>query len=360
MSRPRVSVVIPTYNKAKTLAECVRAVYRQTHQPAEVIVVDDASTDGSREIAAGLPCRLVCLPVNRGVSAARNAGAAIATGDVLFFVDSDIALATDAIGNALRVLREYPDCGVVQGIYDAEPFVADGPVEVYKTLFEHYWRRRRAGVADATLFALTAIRRPAFDSVGGFDERLRDAEDIEFGTRLPDRYQIRMCADVVGRHDDVDRLRPFLTEHVRRAVSYGGLLAGTLLGPGRRSVHRRTVPVPATTGGATGAERPSSGIDVAAVVAMVCCVSTVVTVPLAAASWWLLMVPAVPFAIFVGVDSGLLRFVRRRKGSLFMVYFLGMHFLMHTTQLTGMAVGFAAGVWRTARHRSTPAAGAVR
>ena len=351
--RPRVSVVIPTYNKAKTLAECVRAVYRQTHQPAEVIVVDDASTDGSREIAAGLPCQLVCLPANQGVSAARNAGAAVATGDVLFFVDSDIALAPDAIANALRVLREHPRCGVVQGIYDAEPFVADGPVEVYKTLFEHYWRRRRAGVADATLFALTAIRRSAFDSVGGFDEGLRDAEDIEFGTRLPDRYEIRMSADVVGRHDDVDRLRPFLTEHIRRAVSYGALLAGVLLDPARRSVHRRTVADPATDPAGDG--RQSAGIDIGAVTAMICCVATVATLPLVAVSWWLLLVPAVPLIVFIAVDSDLFRFVRRRKGNRFMLYFLGMHFLMHTTQLAGMAVGFAGATARPARSRSASA-----
>ncbi|MDG4770749.1 glycosyltransferase family 2 protein [Solwaraspora sp. WMMD792] len=341
---PTVSVVIPTYNKAKTLADCVRAVYRQTHQPVEVIVVDDASTDGSREIAAGLPCRLICLPTNQGVSAARNAGAAAAIGEVLFFVDSDIALAPDAIGNALRVLREHPGCAVVQGIYDAEPLAADGPVEVYKTLFEHYWRRQRDGVADATLFALTAIRRQAFDDVGGFDERLRDAEDIEFGTRLPARYEIRMSADVVGRHDDVDRLRPFLAEHVRRAVSYGALLVGVLVADDRRRVHRADGQRPETA-------RPASGVDVGAVAAMLCCAATAVTLPLAAVAGWLLAVPAATFTAFTLVDGALFRFVRRRKGNRFLVYFVAMHFLMHTTQLAGMTVGFAAGLVRSTRRR---------
>ncbi|MFY1694196.1 MULTISPECIES: glycosyltransferase [unclassified Solwaraspora] len=337
-----MSVIIPTYNKAKTLAECVRSVYRQTCQPVEVVVVDDASTDGSREIAAGLPCQLVCLPANRGVSAARNAGAALATGEVLFFLDSDIALAPDAIGNALRVLAAHPECGVVQGIYAAEPFAADGPVEVYKTLFEHYWRRRRAGVADSTLFALTAIRREAFDAVGGFDERLRDSEDVEFGTRLPQRYQIRMSAQVIGRHDDVDRLGPFLAEHVRRAVSYGALLAGTLVGARRRSPHR-----PHTSGLSDGTDRPGRGFDVAAAVAMFCCTAALVTLPLALFDKWLLVLPALFGAAFLVVDRGLLRFVWRRKGNRFLVYFVGMHFVMHTTQLAGMAAGFAAAALRS-------------
>ncbi|MFY1632104.1 glycosyltransferase family 2 protein [Solwaraspora sp. WMMB335] len=346
----RVSVIVPNYNKAKTLADCLRAVRRQTRAPAELIVVDDASTDASREIAAGVPCRLLTLGTNRGVSAARNAGAAAATGDVLFFVDSDIALAPDAIATALRVLRDDPRCAVVQGIYDAEPLVADGPVEVYKTLFEHYWRRQRAGVTDATLFALTAIRRQVFDEVGGFDENLRDAEDIEFGTRLPSRYTIRMSADVLGRHDDVDRLGPFLAEHVRRAVGYGALLAGTARWalPGRRQAE------------AVPAARPASGVDVGALVAMTGCTVALLTAPLVLLSWWLLAVPVTALAAFGFADRALFRFVRRRRGTGFLAYFVGMHFFMHTTQLAGMMAGFAAGLWRTVwRPPSSPSSAAA-
>src|SRR5690606_35643885 len=160
---------IPNHNKAKTLRACLAAVVAQTHPPAEIIVVDDASTDDSREIIGEfraacrsgigqhfraacrsgigkqLPVRLIGFEVNRGPAAARNAGARAAIGDVLFFLDSDIALAPDAIANALRVLHEHPECAMVQGIYDWQPLVVDSRVEEYKALCEHFWRRRSVG-----------------------------------------------------------------------------------------------------------------------------------------------------------------------------------------------------------------------
>ncbi|WP_219825545.1 glycosyltransferase [Nonomuraea typhae] len=331
-----VSVIIPNYDKAKTLRACLESVYAQTHQELEVIVVDDASTDGSREIAAAFPCRLLAFDVNRGVSAARNAGAAAATGEVLFFVDSDIALDPGAIATALRILRERPETGVVQGIYAAQPLFADGPVEVYKTLFEHFWRRRRSGVADATLFALTAVPRRVFDEVGGFDEEMRDTQDIEFGTRLPSRYVIWMSDQVLGRHDDVDRFWPYLREHLRRARTYGALVARLLLG---RSRHPE-------------AGRASRRIDVAAVACMVSCALAALLLPLAVFNGWALLGSLALFAVFVAIDRPLWGFVRREKGGLFLVYFVAMHFVMHATEMAGMLAGAVHAVARPARGRS--------
>lgn len=349
---PTVSVIVPNYNKAASLADCLRSIQEQTRRPVEIIVVDDASTDRSREIAAGFGCQLIALPTNRGVSAARNIGAAAASGDVLFFLDSDIALAPEAIATAVRTLRAHPDCAVVQGIYDAQPLHDGGPVEVYKTLFEHYWRRRGAGVTDATLFALTAIPRPVFEEVGGFDETLRDAEDIEFGTRLPARYEIRMSADVLGRHDDVDRFWPYLSEHVSRAVGYGRLLANMLAG------HRRTATD--TTGTRPDGGRTGKTVDRAAVAAMLCCAGVPLTLPLAAVAVQLIVVPLLLAAGFAVVDRGLLGFVRRRRGHLFLAYFVGMHMLMHATQLVGMAAGAAVATVDLRRRRRGGMAGRRR
>jgi glycosyltransferase involved in cell wall biosynthesis len=312
-----VSVIIPNYNKDKTLRACLSAVYRQTSPPTEVIVVDDASTDGSRAIAREFPCVLVEQPVNLGVSAARNAGARAASGDVLFFVDSDIALAPDAIATALRILDDHPEFGVVQGIYDIQPLYRDSLLEEYKTLFEHYWRARAAGIAVTTLFSLTAVPRKVFDEVGGFEERLRDGEDNEFGMRLPDRYQIWMSDRVLGRHDDVDRFRPYLAEHLRRAVTFGTLL-------------RRP--------DATAFNRGSR--DHATAIAMICCAGTVFTAPLPLlAGWWTTTVPLGLFLLYLWVDRAVLGFALRRRGPLFALYFTGMHALMHATQLCGMAIG---------------------
>src|SRR6266545_2048903 len=136
--RADIAVIVPNYNKKKTLRACLESVYAQTYAPAEVIVVDDVSTDGSLEIARQFPCAIVEPPRNQGPAGARNLGVASSSAPLLFFLDSDTALATDAIHNAVKAYRETPDCGMVQGIYDKEPLYDDGPVERYRVLCEHF------------------------------------------------------------------------------------------------------------------------------------------------------------------------------------------------------------------------------
>ncbi|MEV2238340.1 glycosyltransferase family 2 protein [Micromonospora sp. NPDC049891] len=338
----RVSVVVPNFNKERTLHDCLSAVYAQTPPPAEVIVVDDASTDRSRQIAAGFPCTVVAFAANRGVSAARNAGAARATGDVLFFVDSDIALAPGALAAAVRALESHPDCGVVQGIYDLRPLYDDGPVEAYKTLFEHYWRRRATGVTTSTMFALTAVPRDVFDLVGGFDERLRDAEDVEFGTRLPRRYEVRVSDEIVGRHDDVDRLWPYLSELFRRAVTYADAV-----------VAARWQRPPA---GADAGERLPPSVDVGSVVGMGATGLAVAGVPLVVVSPWLGLLPVALFTAAVVVDRELLAFALRHRGPGFLIYATWLRSMTHLTEFVGMGLGVCAALLRRVRaDRSRPA-----
>ncbi|MBE1489801.1 glycosyltransferase 87 family protein [Plantactinospora soyae] len=356
----RVSVVIPNFNKEKTLQACLTAVYAQSFPPAEVIVVDDASTDRSRQIVAGFPCTLLAFPANRGVSAARNAGATRATGEVLFFVDSDIALAPDALAGALRVLREHPRCGVVQGIYDLHPLFADGPVESYKTLFEHFWRRQAVGVTSSTMFALTAVPRPVFDAVGGFDERLRDAEDVEFGTRLPASYEIRTSDRVVGRHDDVDRLWPYLSELFRRARTYAGAVVVARWTPPPTPGPRPAAEPPPTSGPLPG-PLPASGperrephrIDLGSVAGMLGSASAVAALPLVIASLWLLAVPLTLLAGFLAADRELLTFALRQRGPGFLLYAAMLRFLTHLTEFAGLALGVTQAVARRIRYART-------
>jgi|HigsolmetaAR206D_1030411.scaffolds.fasta_scaffold02040_6 hypothetical protein len=360
-STETVSVIIPSYNAGKTLAACLDAVYAQTVPPAEVIVVDDASRDDSVAIARRYPCRVVVQPVNRGVAAARNTGAAVSRGSVLFFVDSDIALAPDAIAQALRVLADDPGCAMVQGIYDREPLYADGPVETCKTLYEHFWRRRSAGLVTVTLFALTAIRRDVFAAVGGFDENLRDGEDVEFGTRLAAGTRIRMSEAVVGRHDDVDRLRPLLREQYRRATLFGANLVRGWRRGGRAGV--------ATT--RTNALSPAGVLSCAATLAGVppalvaagllglAPAAVPAPVPLAA-----LVLPLLAYCGFLLANRALLGFVRRQTGPAFAGYFAAVHFLLTAATVWGTAVGLIRlalrpGRWPAAAGGAAPVAAEV-
>ncbi|MEU7755955.1 glycosyltransferase family A protein [Micromonospora sp. NPDC049101] len=315
-----VAVIVPNYNKAKTLRACLDAIYAQTRTPMEVIVVDDASTDGSRDIARGFPCTLVEQRINRGVSATRNAGVAASTAPLLFFVDSDIALAPEAIENATRVLRSRPDHAMVQGIWAAEPLFDDGPVEVYRLLHEHFWRRRTVGRATATMFSLSLIPRAVFVAAGGLDEELRSGEDVEFGTRLPARYRTVVTDTVVGRHDDVDRLLPFLWEQLSRAANPDVLL---------KTWSRRN-------SGAAGT-RMHMMSPAGLLLAALCCLTVAGGL---LRPWLLLLLPPLLLGFLV-VSREFLGFVRRRKSARFTVFAAGMHLLFYTAAGLGAAVGLS-------------------
>lgn len=309
-----VSVIVPNYNSAKTLDACLRSIYAQTYPPHEVVVVDDRSTDASPDIARRFPCRLIENPVNGGVSVARNAGAAAATGDVLFFLDADEALTPDSLANAVAILNEDPGCGCVHGLTAPEPLVDDGPVEWYKTLHTYWWRWRRVGVVQTAFFAQGAIRRAVFDAAGPFDERLRDSEDLEYSDRLAPITRIVMTERIMASHDEEYRLGHLIVEQFRRSQ----LLARTVLKASRKGKASLT------------ANRPLGIAAVAAAAA---------TLPLAIIAPALTALPALFLLLFAVSDLGLLRLVARYRGVRFLSLFLGVHLLIHVALLAGLTVG---------------------
>ncbi|GAA3215186.1 glycosyltransferase family 2 protein [Actinocorallia longicatena] len=311
----RVSLVVPCYNAARTLELCLTSVLRQSRVPDEIVVVDDAGTDGSAEIAERLGCRVVRLPENRGVSAARNAGTDATTGDVLFFLDSDVALREDAVANALEILAEDPGCGCVHGVYEPEPLIDDGPVEWYRILHAVHWRGRHLGPVNSVVFALAAVRRETLLAAGRFDERLRDCEDVEYSSRLAVRTRILLSDRVAGRHDDGSAFWPVLAEQWRRALP----LIPLALETGRR-----------------GAAKPEHANRPAGILA---CALALATLPLGLLDPLLLAVPAVLVAGFLAADPGLVRSVRRRRGTAFAVYFMAVHLAVHVVLVTGLTVG---------------------
>lgn len=307
-----VSVIIPCYNAEKTLRACLESVFMQTHPPVEVVVVDDASTDDSPAIAREYPCRLVEQPSNRGPSAARNAGVAASRGEILFFLDTDVALAPTSIANAVAALDEDPSCGCVYGVYAAEPLIDDGPVEHYRTLHLHHALSRGAGITTSAIFALAAVPRRVFDEIGPFDENLRSAEDDDYSERLLTAYRIRLSGAVVGWHDEADRLFPLLAEQFRRAQ--------LMRFSARNRLRRGSLKINRTTG-------------------VLAVGLAVVTLPAGFVLPPLRMLPALFLVLFAIADPALSRFVLREKGPRFLVFFTSVHLLTHLAQLTGAGVG---------------------
>jgi GT2 family glycosyltransferase len=192
---PLVSVVIPTHNRAGSLRRLLDALCRQTYPAArtEVVVVSDGSTDATAELVRGFhaPFALHLLERRcRGAGIARNHGAALATGEILLFLDDDVEpapglIAAHAEAQAHLVRR------VVVGPYP--PARVRRP-DLYQLNSRWWWDTRfreaarphhRFGYRDVVTGNLS-LRRSFFDEVGGFDPVFRDAggEDWEFGIRL--------------------------------------------------------------------------------------------------------------------------------------------------------------------------------
>src|SRR4029450_11842968 len=99
-----ISVIIPARDSSRELRECLAALGVSTTRPVEVVVVDDGSSDDTTAVAEAGGARTIRLFANAGPAGARNRGAAAARGDILAFVDADVAVAPDAMGRLVAAL----------------------------------------------------------------------------------------------------------------------------------------------------------------------------------------------------------------------------------------------------------------
>lgn len=174
---PLVSVIVPAYQAEAYLDEALESVFAQDYAEYEVILVDDGSTDRTAEIAAAHPVR-VLRQANRGPAAARNAGVAVARGELLAILDADDLWPPRRLSRQVAHLREHPRDGLVMGLTEA--FVTPGQDRP-----AHY-----PPVADAGPYpghhCTMLVRREVFDLIGPFDESLRLSEDLDWLARAGD------------------------------------------------------------------------------------------------------------------------------------------------------------------------------
>ena len=197
---------MPVHNGSGLVQDTLGALLRSDLERNrwEVVLVDDASTDGSSDTAEPFVDRVVRLEGRpRGPAFARNRGAEVCRGSVLVFVDADVRLAPDALGRIARLFETDPDLGAAFGSYDDRP-PAPGAVSRYRNLLHHYHHHRGAGDAETFWAGLGAVRADVFREVGGFDE-VRYArpqiEDIELGRTIRRAgYRIALDPSIQGAH----------------------------------------------------------------------------------------------------------------------------------------------------------------
>jgi len=183
-----VSVIIPTYNRRELVCRAINSVLAQSRPVAEILVVDDGSTDGTMDALGaryGEQLRCVSQP-NAGVAAARNHGLRLAQGRFIAFLDSDDEWEQDKTRQQREWLDDHPDFGMV--LCDVMR------VNARHEEIEHFRRRDMLPVdglilkwvlLHPTLVPTSLMmRREVVQSVGGFDESLQTGEDLDFHLRV--------------------------------------------------------------------------------------------------------------------------------------------------------------------------------
>ena len=196
-SGPSDSVVVPTYNNGRFLPRALDSVLAQTLRPEEIIVVDDGSTDDTREVLGRYSDHVRAVHQgNRGLSAARNIGISLARGDLIAFLDSDDTWEPGKLEAQVALWQRHPDSGAIGcGVK-----VTDSRGEVIRTVrfadAEGSSSERIRGVALRRQWvggsgSGAVIPSAVLRHVGVFDESLAAAEDWDLWLRIAAAYPIR-------------------------------------------------------------------------------------------------------------------------------------------------------------------------
>lgn len=186
-----ISVVIPLYNKEKSIAQTLESVLAQTYTDFEIIVVDDGSTDNSFEVVRSAiqplthssHIRLISKD-NGGVSSARNRGIQEAKGEYIALLDGDDQWDKEYLTEQVKMINDFPKAAM-WGINFAElnqgkliRKLETGLPDGYRGYVENYFQMPTR-VSDLFCSSSVVIRKDVFERVGMFDERLRYSEDID-------------------------------------------------------------------------------------------------------------------------------------------------------------------------------------
>jgi len=293
-----LTVVVPATDDPPTLGRCLAAIAASVDRPDQVLVVTDPALSAT---------------------AARNDGAARASGDVVVFVDADVEVHPDALGTVRRTMAARPDLDAVFGSYDDAPD-HPGVVSAFRNLLHHHVHHRSAGPAETFWTGLGAVRRRAFEAVGGFDEARYphpSIEDIELGDRLRAAgHLVALDPSIQGTHLKRWTLASMVrTDFGRRAVPWVSL-----------QVRRRRL------SGALNCGWRHRLSALATIVALIALLAAAVPAALAGV------------ATLVGLNLGFYLLLLRRLGPVHAVAGVGLHGLHLLVAVAAVPVGVVAGL----------------
>lgn len=184
--QPKISIVLPTYNGEKWLAESIQSVLKQTEHNWELIIVNDCSTDSTLSIAQSFAekdkrVRIISNTVNKKLPASLNVGFAVASANYLTWTSDDNMYKPDALQSMSKYLNSHPQTDLVS--FDMDYITEDG--NKIKTHIEHCWERTAPClIVRPNIGAAFMYRRSIMERIGEYDVNTFCAEDYDYWCRI--------------------------------------------------------------------------------------------------------------------------------------------------------------------------------
>jgi glycosyltransferase involved in cell wall biosynthesis len=212
MTKPQVSIVIPCYNSARFIDTTLRTVFNSTFKDFEVLVIDDGSTDGTKEVLvkqAWLKKVRYIYQENKGIAGARNAGIKIAQGKYISLLDHDDQPLPDKLERMVSYLNDHPEFKMAYSPCIIERIDKGGKryiQDIYSTHTPRWLRKKYEGDLFENLFYMrifitsVLMCKEATLNVGLFDETFTVCEDLEFYLRFGAQYKIGFIKEPCNVH----------------------------------------------------------------------------------------------------------------------------------------------------------------
>jgi len=199
---PKVSVIIPAYNCASFVNETIDSILNQTYQDFEIILVDDGSTDNTKEVVRKYGDKIKYLyQQNSGVSAARNKGIGVSRGKYIAFLDHDDLWLPERLEKQVKFLDENPEVPLVF----SDSYCTDWAGSILERSFEE--RSPHRGSIFNELFIknfiptqTVLVRKEIFNIVGNFNPQLKVVQDYDLWLRIAERFQIDYINQPLAKH----------------------------------------------------------------------------------------------------------------------------------------------------------------